>query len=509
MNYEKKLWLLIAFSTIARLTIASTTALGNDEVYYYTYALHLQSNYFDHPPVVGWLIRVTTANLLLHSELFVRLGSVVSSAICTSLVYKTGVFISNSQTGWYAALLYTSSLYCSIIAGIFIMPDSPQMVFWLLSILLLLKISKLPVGCNKAIWLWLLFGIAAGLCIMSKVHGIFLWIAAALYVLFLEPGWLKYKIIYLSAIISLVIISPIIIWNFRNHFISYAYHGSRVSLVGSGIHADGFIRELGGEIFYNNPLNFFLIWRSVFAAFKGKLAADKKHITLLLFCGLPLIFTLLIVSLFKDTLPHWSGPGYNCLIILGAIQLTPDRAGNDRTPAVINAALIFICAIIITATGIIHFYPGTLSGQKQGMNMGEGDPTLDMYGWDEAGTKINALYTNDTAQHIIPAYATIVVDNWFPAAHIDFYIASKTRQQTYAIGNVFNLHHYYWLNQYKKKLAKGDAAYYIVPSNLYKQEAIDTMKKRFDTMSLASVIPQYRSGVICRNFFVYRLRGFH
>ncbi|MEJ7683850.1 MAG: glycosyltransferase family 39 protein [Segetibacter sp.] len=187
MNYKRRIIILIAISAAARIIIASTVELGNDEVYYWTYAQHLQWNYFDHPPLVGWLIRLTTVNLLLHSELFVRLGTIISSVVCTWLMFKIGTFINNTQTGWFAALLYTSSIYGSIIAGTFILPDSPEMFFWLASILLLLKISYLPAYNSKSIFLWCLFGIVAGLCIMSKVHGIFLWLGAGLYVLFIHP----------------------------------------------------------------------------------------------------------------------------------------------------------------------------------------------------------------------------------------------------------------------------------------------------------------------------------
>lgn len=349
--------LLITFATLARLIIASAIELGNDEVYYWTYALHLQWNYFDHPPIVGWLIRLTTANLLLHTELFVRLAAIIASAICTLLIYKIGAVVKNRQTGWYAALLYTASIYSSIIAGTFILPDSPQMVFWLWSILLLLKIVTLPVNNSQSRMFWCWFGISAGLCIMSKVHGVFLWFTVGFYAAFFNKSWLKDKSIYLSAAISLLIVSPIIAWNIQNDFISYSYHGSRVSLAGAGLNIDGFLRELFGGFFYNNPLNFLLIWSSILAVWKGRLTTNRREIRLLLCCGLPLIGVLLIVSLFRDTLPHWSGPAYSCLIILAAIRLA--SAADSKTSRVhtfLKSSLAFIIILSIAGILIINFF---------------------------------------------------------------------------------------------------------------------------------------------------------
>src|SRR4030088_3254583 len=96
--------------------------LGNSEVYYWVYSLKLQWNYFDHPPIVAWLIRMTTANLLLHNEVFVRLGAIISSALCTWLIFKMGTLLSDSRTGLFAALLYPSSRYLFLPSRTFIFP---------------------------------------------------------------------------------------------------------------------------------------------------------------------------------------------------------------------------------------------------------------------------------------------------------------------------------------------------------------------------------------------------
>jgi len=510
LNFRKKILLLITLATAARLIIASTIELGNDEVYYWTYAQHLQWNYFDHPPIVGWLIRLTTTNLLLHTELFVRLGAIILSAISTLLIYKIGTFVKNEQTGWYAALLYTASIYTSIIAGTFILPDSPQMVFWLWSILLLIKIVNLRVSSSQSRRLWCWFGISAGLCIMSKVHGVFIWFAVVLYAVFFNKSWLKNKSIYLAAAISLLIVSPIIIWNIQNNFISYTYHGSRVSLSGAGLNIDGFVRELAGGFFYNNPLNFLLIWSSIISFWKGRLATNKNEVRLLLCCSLPLIGVLLFVSLFRDTLPHWSGPAYSSLIILAAVKLASVTNNNiNHVSTILKSSLAFIIILSIAGIGIINFFPGTLSPKKSGVNIGDGDFTLDMYGWKETGVKIDSVYKRDIAQNLMPVDAPIIINKWFPAAHIDFYVASLTGQQTFASGNLFDLHQYHWLNQYKRPLKNGDAAYFIMPSNLYKQEDIERLKQNFSIITPPVDIPVYRSGVLCKRVYIFRLKGYH
>lgn len=509
MNYQKKLLLLIVVSTIARLIIASTIELANDEVYYWAYSLKLQWNYFDHPPLVAWLIRLTTANLLLHNEFFVRLGAVLSAAICTWLIFKIGTVIKNMQVGWFAALLYTSSIYGSLVAGTFIMPDSPQMVFWLASILLLIKISRLTANDPKFNLLWCLFGIMSGLCIMSKVHGVFLWFGVALYALISNRNWLKHRGIYLSAIIALIIVSPIIIWNIQNNFISYQFHSSRINLTGAGIQTNRFIKELFAVIVTNNPVNFFLICSSLWWAFKGKLSVDKKDIQLLLFCGLPLIVIVLFISLFRETMAHWPGPAYSCLLILPAIKLASvTKRETFNIPNVVKVALVYMIIIAVANPFIVNYFPGTLSQQKEGIKTGTEDVTVDMYGWKEAGEKFDSLYRSDVAKKIMPSGAPIIVTSWFPAAHIDFYIASKTKQQTIGIGNILNLHQYYWMNKYKQSLKNGDNAYYIVPSNLFTYKNLNEVTKNFTYYDTPYVISHFRGGIICKKLYVFRVKGY-
>lgn len=476
-------------------------ALGNDEVYYWTYALNLEWNYFDHPPFVAWLIRLTTANLHLHSELPVRFGAIASSAICTIIIFKTGKFLYNSRVGWYAVLLYTSSFYCSIIAGTFILPDSPQMVFWLWSILLLLKITRSINNNQPILNLWYWFGLATGFCMMCKIHGIFLWFAVLLMALFTNRKFFLQKGLYISILISLMVISPVIIWNIQHQFITYTYHSDRVSLFHAGINPLAFGREISGEIFYNNPIVFFLAWISVIGLFRKKHQL-KNETWVLLFCALPLIGTLITLSIFRDTLPHWSGPAYTCLIFISAIKLgafTRSKAKN-----ILTTAILFFVLVIATGIPVINFYKGSLSPNKETMHFGKGDPTLDLYGWKETGKLIDSVYKKEKDKTI----RTMLITKWFPAAHLDFYAGSKTGLNTYGVGEIFDLHQYYWSNQLKPKLVNGDNAYYIMPSNLFDENDLSAVKIRFKDCSKPLILPVLRNGAICKNILIFKLKSY-
>jgi 4-amino-4-deoxy-L-arabinose transferase-like glycosyltransferase len=101
----KKLVWLIAIATTVRAILASQLELANDEVYYWTYALFPDLSHFDHPPMVGFLAQLSSLNLLLQDDFFLRLGSIILSAINTYTIFLIGKKVKSELAGWYASLL--------------------------------------------------------------------------------------------------------------------------------------------------------------------------------------------------------------------------------------------------------------------------------------------------------------------------------------------------------------------------------------------------------------------
>jgi 4-amino-4-deoxy-L-arabinose transferase-like glycosyltransferase len=267
------------------------------------YAQQLQWNYFDHPPMVGWLIRLTTVNLWLDNELFIRLGAISSAAITTWLLYLCGKKINTAYTGFLTALLYTATVYGSIIAGTFILPDSPQMICWSAGLYLLLGITEYThINQTKKRKL-ILFGIVAGLGMLCKIHTAFLWVGFLLYIFFYNRAWLKEPRLYLSGLISLGFFYPVILWNIDHHFVTYLYHGKRVNIADAGLNISTFAAFTAGQVLYTNPLLDPYLVIAVVAACKNRLPMLASQKRVLLFCSLPLLGVALVVSFFKEVLP--------------------------------------------------------------------------------------------------------------------------------------------------------------------------------------------------------------
>jgi hypothetical protein len=502
---QKKLILLITIASVVRCIVAATVELGNDEVYYVSYAEHLQWNYFDHPPFVALLIRFGTINQYFNHEFFIRAGALVLAAANTWLVFGIATKIKSETAGLVAAALFTASPYCSIIAGTFILPDSPQLFFWILALYILVTLVDETVAeivCNRCI---LLFGLAAGLCIMSKVHGIFLWLGLGLYIVLYNRKLLKNKYLYLAAIISAVIVSPVLFWNIENKFVTWAFHSGRVT-IDNGIHADSFFKEMGGQLFYNNPLSVLLFAIALYGISRNKGLVPTPQRRILLLTGLPLIVCVLLISLFRDTLPHWSGPGYTALIIYAACYISGRQQAAGYLYRLVKASLIFVAVIIVGGLILIQYYPGTLSPQK-GVNKGDGDFTLDMYGWEESARLIDSVWKQDLANGKINPDFVVLSNKWFPAGHIDYYIAKPLDHKLFAIGPLDDIHHYYWLNSYRGgRLPPSGDAYFITVSSNYCNPADVHMLTCMAT-DAPVILPVYRNGKLAKNIWLYRLHS--
>ncbi|WP_026769660.1 glycosyltransferase family 39 protein [Asinibacterium sp. OR53] len=501
-QYANKVFWLIIISMIVKLVAASLLELGNDEVYYWTYSLQPDWNHFDHPPMVGWLIRLTTFNELWVNETTMRLGAILCAAVATWIIFKLGKLLSSEKLGWYAALVYTCSVYTGFIAGFFILPDSPQMLFWTGALYVMaemfLKNSERKPGR------WLLLGLLIGLATLCKVHALFLWVGFGLFLLFTNSKWLFNWRFYMGVLVTAVCISPIVYWNIKNHFITYRYHSERVTH--TSIQWDMLGREIGGEFAYQNPVIFLLILVSVIALITRRIwfSFSGNKIRTWLFCmSLPMLLLFWGISLFNPTLPHWAGPAYIPLFLVAALFL--EKKARHVYPPFITVAMTLVAIVLVAGIGLIRYSPVNF-GSHEKENYGEYCPTLDMSGWQHFSNDFSRLVAEDSSTGKMKAQAPILVDKWFPGGHLEFYTARTTGMTLLGVGSLQDIHKFAWLNKERRWLQLGDDAYCIVPSNLPMNVAAK-YGRYFTSIAPPTVINQVRGGKIVRYFYVYRLKS--
>lgn len=257
-----------------------------------------------------------------------------------------------------------------------------------------------------------------------------------------------------------------------------------------------------------NPVLFVLFILTGIAAFKNQLAISVLHKRMLLLTALPLLGISFAVACFRQVLPHWSGPACLSLILLTAAWLRKraHHPPKSLVPPVLKLAGGLTVFILFAGLILVRYYPGTLSTAGAD-KMGEGDFTLDMYGWKSLRDDFAKLAEADVSSGRMKPNSCIISNKWFPAAHLEHYVAEPLHIPLLAIGELFDIHQYAWLNQERRPLRAGDDAWCIVPSNNLFNPVV-AYASLFRQIKLQHRIDQWRNGKRCRYFSIYLLKDY-
>jgi hypothetical protein len=130
-----------------------------------------------------------------------------------------------------------------------------------------------------------------------------------------------------------------------------------------------------------------------------------------------------------------------------------------------------------------------------------------MYGWNDLKNSMDSIYTADVNHGFMKSNASIICNKWFPAAHLDYYVARPLHKNLLVWGDTSDIHQYAWINPTRKAINKGDDAYCIVPSNNY-FDPKEFYKARFDSIQSPAVVNQKRCNMISRRFYIYKMKGY-
>jgi hypothetical protein len=130
-----------------------------------------------------------------------------------------------------------------------------------------------------------------------------------------------------------------------------------------------------------------------------------------------------------------------------------------------------------------------------------------MIGWRELENQFKEIQLKDIKTKSMKKGAVLLSNKWFPAAHLDYYVARPLHMELLCLGELTDIHQYAWINPTRKKLQRGDDAYCIIPSNYY-YDVQANYSSHFDIKLAPQIIEQKRNGLSCRIFYVWRLKNY-
>lgn len=225
--------------------------LHPDEAYYWEWSRNLELSYYDHPPMVAYVISIIS--LFGENEAVIRLSAVLAMSGTAWLVYRIGRLLFSREAGETALLIYLL-IPMTHVGFLAVTPDPFLSLFWALA--LYLACIALFKGQDGYL---LLAGISIGLALLSKYTGVLLPVSLLLFLACTPKFYRRLFSTHMlaAAVLATVVFSPVLIWNWNHDWISFRYqfgHGvADVKIVNLAT----FFEYFFGQAAVSNPFSSF------------------------------------------------------------------------------------------------------------------------------------------------------------------------------------------------------------------------------------------------------------
>ena len=171
-------------------------------------------SFHDHPPLV-FLVQHGAMKLMGANLWGLRFSSALFGLLSLYLVFLIGNTLFSKTAGVIAAALVASNIFMLYVSRVAIQ-ESQVIFFMLLTVYLFLKACepKVTTGAVRRGGLHLLWGASFGLAMLSKYTAFFLIIPFAWHLIAYHRAVFRQWYLYAGAVISVLVFSPVIIYNF-------------------------------------------------------------------------------------------------------------------------------------------------------------------------------------------------------------------------------------------------------------------------------------------------------
>jgi hypothetical protein len=423
LSPEAAVLALIALSAGLRAVTAWATGLCYGESYYFACAHHPSLSYFDHPPLS---ILLATASLGLGGEpgrLVLRWPFIALFAGTTWLLFLLGRRLFGAWPGFYAALLMNLAPVFSLSVGIFLQPDGPLMFFWVACAFALVHLFFEPTPRHPMLS-WSIAGGMLGLALLSKYTAVLLVAGAGLFVVAdrHQRRWLVHPGPYVALAIAALLFSPVLLWNVRHHFISFAWQSTRGLEELQGLRLDWMLRNIAGQSVELLPWVWLALVLELVRCLRPRAAPERRFVGCLAIWPIALFTAVAVYAATGQRHFHWGMPGYALLFLpLGHTLHQWLARGSARARWALAATVIlsvsFMGAVAShVATGWLKDGPAWLAAALGG----DRDPTLECIDF----APLEAAFAE---RGLLPAAPDTFVfsDWWFRAGKVDYALKGR------------------------------------------------------------------------------------
>lgn len=293
--------LLVTLFRVGFLLIDKTD-LFVDESQYWLWSRDLDFGYYSKPPLIAWVIRLTTELAQSNAIFWVRLPAPLFHFATALILGLLGRYLFGARTAFWVMLSYISMPAVTLGSAV-ISTDTIMAPFFSLALLFYFRLLE-----EKSAGDALLTGLMVGAAFLAKYAGVYFLICAALAAVFIpsaRPSWRHALLVILA---FLAVVTPNIIWNFLNDLSTFEHTLDNADWVrgnGGGLSlkylklAEFFFSQFG--VF--GPILFGTLLACIFRATSTKLR-------MLVFFSVPVILIVCVQALLSKAYANWAVAAY-------------------------------------------------------------------------------------------------------------------------------------------------------------------------------------------------------
>jgi 4-amino-4-deoxy-L-arabinose transferase-like glycosyltransferase len=382
------IYLILIAVFLFRIVYAHFLGIAPDEAYYWDWSREPAFGYFDHPPMIAWLILLSRA-VFGETNLGVRAAIIVCGFLASVVAYlllKKQVKKTSSLVLW--AILSNSVILFGV-GSLLATPDIPLVLFWSVSLLLAYKAIF-----EKSNLSWILLGVSLGLGFLSKYTFVLFPVSLALFLIIAKDhravlaSWQPYASLCIAALVWM----PNIIWNQQHHWQAILFQFSHGVSSQFSLRFDFFGDYIGGQLGVLSLFPFILLVWAVIVLLKNKPVQSRVSF-LLTFCLAPFGF-FLFASLQKKVEANWAACAYISGLMLIAVFWENLKPENKRIRRFAVASVAF--SVAATAVILWHLQLPFLPLPPQN------DPGSQVRGWKELAQSVDAIRNGSTSLRSLP-----------------------------------------------------------------------------------------------------------
>jgi 4-amino-4-deoxy-L-arabinose transferase-like glycosyltransferase len=417
---------------LLRLVVVAVMPVTAPEAYYWEWSQDLAWGYFDHPPMIAYVIRLFTL-IGGDSAFFVRLGAVTLSLLTTIVLYLLAKAMFGRGTALAVCGLF-QILPFFVAVSVLSVPDAPLAFFWILTVYFVHRAT-----IRGQAHFWYAAGLSLGLDLLSKYHA-FLMLPCILVYLLCSPDlrkWLLRREPYLALLIAFLVFLPNLYWNLDHRASTFRFlllerHGA-IAFTPKTV-----LIFCGGFLLFLSPLFAVLTLRLLPRMVRTATSGRDNRFLLLLSTSLPLIGFFGMLSPIIHIGAHWTAVGYTTLCLAAIAVLSqgsaPPRLWQAFPLASFAMALLMVLAAQTIPMIAAHAPPVVrIGGRTYDLKLNRLQEEL--YGWEEFRARLAGMVERMPN----PARTFILGHNYRFVSHIRYLLGANSVARTTGQG---------WQNEY-------------------------------------------------------------